>query len=120
MGFTTSLRNNVLNHVFRATAMPSPTNIYVALFVGAVEVSAPSYARQSISFGAPVAGVIKNDEAISFDIATEVWGTITKGGIYDSLTGGNPLDDGVLLKSLLVDENKQFNIPIGNYTIEVN
>lgn len=119
MGFTESLRNNILNHVFRNEPYTAPTTVYAALFTSSGEVDGDGYVRQPITFGAPNNGVIKNDTEIKFPIAASDWGNITSASVFDSETGGNRLADGNPLSEKNVRENDQFSIPVGNYTIEV-
>jgi len=121
MALTQSVANKVLNHLFRNTTMPSPTAVFVGLYVGSAEVGGATagYARQSITFGAPTAGVIKNDTEVRFPIASSDWGEISSAGIFDAATGGNRLDDASIAAVRIVRANDQFVIPVGNYTIEV-
>jgi hypothetical protein len=114
---TTDSKNNILNHVFRNVALPSPTTVFVGLFNSTGEVTGAGYERQEISFGAPTNGIIKNDVEVRFPIAAADWGEVTGAGIFDS--EGNRLDDATITSTRIVRENDQFSIPIGNYTIEL-
>lgn len=119
MGLATNLRNNILNHVFRNTPYTPPTTVYVGLFNGSSEISGSGYARQAVTFGAPVGGVIKNDTEVRFPIAASEWGNVSSASVFDSSAGGNRLDDAEIASVKVVRENDQFSIPVGNYTIEV-
>ncbi len=114
MGLSVALREDILNAVFRGTALPSlPANYYVALLTtnptdetgaGLVEVSTAvwtNYARQAIAnstagFSAPGGGTtapqsISNAAAVNFGTAT-ISGTapvVTGFALYDAATGGN-------------------------------
>lgn len=95
---TNYLEDALVNHVFRNTALTSPTTVYVALFTaapgeagGGTEVSDGSYARQAITFAAPSNGTISNTGTITFPTATGSWGTVTDFAILDAASGGNML-----------------------------
>jgi len=92
------LENALINVTLRATAYTAPTTVYLALYTTdptdadtGTECSGTSYARQSITFGAPSNGVSTNSAAIEFPQAGGAWGTITHIGIRDALTTGNLL-----------------------------
>lgn len=59
------LEDAIIDHVFRNTALTSPTTVYVALFTAVsdaeagtgTEVSGGAYARQAVTFAAPSNGV---------------------------------------------------------------
>lgn len=117
------LENALINHVLRNTALTSPTTVYVALYTAdpgdadaGTEVSGGSYARQSVSFGAPADGVASNDADVTFPEATANWGTITHVGIRDALTGGNLLFHGALAADKTVNTGDQFIFPTGDLT----
>lgn len=90
--------NAIVNHVFRNTALTSPTTVYVALFTAVsdaeagtgTEVTGGSYARTAVTFGAPSNGVSINS-LVTFPTATASWGTVTHFGVFDDLTAGNAL-----------------------------
>jgi hypothetical protein len=109
-------RQNVVNSILRATALPLPTVTYVSLHtadpgvLGANEVSTatwPGYARRdsAVGVGAPASGWSaadtngnsKNAKQITFP-ANNAAGpeTITHFGIWDALTGGNLIAYGAL------------------------
>jgi hypothetical protein len=89
------LETTLLNHTLRGIATPVVTQPYVALFTVApnesalgTEVSGNGYARQPISFSAPVMDVgVKNSSDVVFPQATASWGNIVAIGIFDSLNG---------------------------------
>jgi hypothetical protein len=63
VSFSDYLEDAVLDHVFRNTALTSPTTVYVALYTatpsdagGGTEVSGGSYARTAGTFGAASGG----------------------------------------------------------------
>jgi len=92
------LENALINVTLRATSYTAPTTVYLALYTTdptdadtGTECSGTSYARQSVTFGAPSNGVSTNSAAIEFPQAGGAWGTITHIGIRDALTVGNLL-----------------------------
>lgn len=97
--FSNYAENAILNHVFRNSALTSPTTVYCALFTAVTdaeagtgtEVSGGSYARTAITFGAPSNGVSTNSSAVTFPQASASWGTVTHFGIFDASTNGNAL-----------------------------
>jgi len=107
--YTTDI--NVLNHLLRATALPSPATVYAALFTSAptpgtagTEVSGGSYTRVAVTFGAPsLSGVTLNSAPVAFPTASALWGTVAAVGIFDSLAGGTLLYFGTLTLSKIVD-----------------
>lgn len=86
--------NLALNFLFRGVASSPPSAWYIALFNGSTEVSGTSYARQAITFLAPIAGIVRNGADISFGVADPDWGLITEYAVYDALTSGNLLVSG--------------------------
>lgn len=118
------LEDAILNHVLRNTALTSPTTVYVALFTvaptdtgGGTEVSGGSYARQAVTFGAPVSGTVANSGAVTFPTATANWGTIVAIGIFDAVTVGNLLYYGNLTTSKVVDNGDQISFANGAITV---
>lgn len=107
--------NAYVDHILRGTAYSatSPANYYVALYTTAcsdaaagTEVSGGGYARVSIArstsawngthgnttgASSGTSGTVSNAAAVTFPAATADWGTATHWGIFDALTGGNPI-----------------------------
>ena len=117
------LEDALLNHVLRNTSYTSPTTVYLALFTvaptdvgGGTEVSGGSYARQALTFAAPVSGSVSNSGAVTFPQATASWGTIVAVGIFDAVTVGNLLYYGALSTSKVVDTNDQISFANGAIT----
>lgn len=128
---TDYLEAALLNHVFRNTAMTSPTTVYAVLCsadptdaaTGAAcsEIAnSGAYARTAIAFGAPGAtnGQITNT-VCTFPTATGSWGTISHFVIADSGTygAGNALMYGPLTVSKTVNTGDVFQFPAGQVTI---
>lgn len=121
MNLSDYLENKLLDHIFRGTALPSPTKVYLALFTSdptdanqtTREVNTteyPAYRRQDVAVGgtnaaawtAPNNGVTKNVKPIVFptmDGSGAV--TVTHFGLYDAPTGGNLLMHGSLNQKTL-------------------
>ncbi len=121
------LEDVVLNHVLRpGNAYTPATSIEIALFIvlpgedgtGGTEVSGGSYARQTVTFGAPVSGVVANSGAVTFLQATADWGLIAGIGLYEDVgAGGNLLYLGALTTSKQVDNGDQLSFANGALTV---
>jgi hypothetical protein len=118
------LENALINATLRNTSYTSPTTVYVGLFTTdptdagtGTEVSGGSYARKSVTFGAPSNGVTTNSAAVEFDQATGSWGTVTHIGILDALTTGNLLYHTALDVSKAIDTGDIFKIAIGSLSV---
>lgn len=97
--FSDYAENAVGNLLLRATALTAPATIYLALFTAdpgeagsAGEVTGGSYARQTITFGAPTNGAFSNDASVTFSDMPAA--TVTHWAIYDAVTAGNMLYHG--------------------------
>lgn len=93
---TNYFRDACLN-LFRNTSVTGVTP-RVGLFTTAptastsgTEVSGGSYARVSVTFGAPSGGVISNSSQITFATPTAGWGAVTAHGLFDAASSGNLL-----------------------------
>jgi len=118
------LENALINVTLRGTAFTAVSTPYVALFTSdptdagsGTQVSGGSYARQSVTFGAPSNGVSINSADVTFPTATASWGTITHIGIYDASTGGNLLYHTPLDISKTIDIGDVFKIASGNLSV---
>jgi hypothetical protein len=122
---TDYLEDALLNHVLRNTAYSSPATVYVALYTvaptdtgGGTEVSGFGYARQAVTFGAPVSGTVSNTGAVTFPAASGgAWGTIVAMGIFDASTSGNLLYYGNLTTPKVVGDGDQISFPNGALTV---
>jgi len=118
------LENALINATLRNTSYTSPTTVYLALYTNdptdadtGTEVSGGSYARQSITFGAPSNGASTNSADITFPTATGTWGTVTHVGIRDNVTGGNLLYHTALDVSKSISSGDIFTISTGNLSV---
>lgn len=124
--FTDYLETAVLNHVFRNTAMTSPTTVYLALFTasptdagGGTEVTGGGYARQAITFGAPSGGQVSNSAALNFTATGANFGTVLATAIFDAATAGNMLAwDGI--SSSVINDGDTLQFPIGNIIVSLD
>jgi hypothetical protein len=118
------LENALINVTLRATAYTAPTTVYLALYTTdptdadtGTECSGTSYARQSITFGAPSNGVSTNSAAIEFPQAGGAWGTITHIGIRDALTVGNLLYHTPLDASKTIATGDVFRVAVSSLSV---
>lgn len=122
--FSNYLENALINATLRNTGYSSPTTVYVALYSTdptdadtGTEISGGSYARTSVTFGAPSNGVATNNADVTFPTATGSWGTVTHVGIRDSSTSGNLLYHSSLTTSKTVGSGDVFKISSGNLSV---
>lgn len=83
------------------------------------EVSGGAYARQVVNWDAAAARAKASDGAITFPIATAVWGTITRWGLADSLTGGLLLLQTTVAVSKDINPDDQATFADGGLTVSV-
>lgn len=129
MAISNYLADAILDHVYRNTALASPSTVYVALFTtatddtgGGTECTGTDYARQTATFGAPgdEGGVrgISNSSTVDFGVDSDgTFGTLTHFAIYDSLTAGNMLDHGALNASKTPTAGDGVTFNVGELTI---
>ena len=118
------LEDALINATLRNTAYTSPATVYLALYTSdptdadtGTECSGGSYARQSVTFGAPSNGVSTNSATVEFPQATTSWGTITHIGIRDASTSGNLLYHTPLDSSKVIDTGDIFRITSGSLSV---
>ena len=131
--FTDYLENALLNHVFRNTALTSPTDVYVALFTaapdetgGGTEVSGNDYARIAAAFDAPTADAtdatrqaILNSADLLFQTTHDPVVSVVAFGIYDASTLGNLLIwNSITATDLGVGAEIKF--PVGNLKVHLS
>jgi len=102
----------ILNLVLRNTAYGPVAAVYAALNTSASTPTSPgsevvdaNYARQPVSFNAPVAGTVTNSGILAFFGAGAAGGpyTIVEAALYDAVSGGNELYYGSLAVSKTVN-----------------
>lgn len=118
------LENALINGTLRATSYTAPTTVYVGLYTSdptdantGTEVSGGSYARTSVTFGAPSDGVSLNSAAVEFPQATGSWGTVGWIGLLDASTSGNLLYHTPLDISKTIASGDIFKIAIGSLSV---
>lgn len=121
------LENALLNHVLRNTPYTPPAAVYIALYTSdptdadtGTEVSGGAYARQPVTFSAPVNGVVSNTSDIVFPVATSNWGIITHIGLRDAAMGGNLLFHAPLAEPKQIQSGDQFIIKAGNLQVSIS
>ena len=121
------LENALVNATLRNTTYTSPATVYVSLWTSdptdagsGNEVSGGSYARTSVTFGAPSNGASLNSSAVEFPQATASWGTVGWIGINDNSTGGNLLYHSPLTTSKTIDTGDIFKIAIGSLSVTLS
>ena len=118
------LENALINATLRNTTYTSPATVYVSLWTtdptdagSGNEVSGGSYARTSVTFGAPSNGVTSNSADVTFPQATASWGTVAYIGLNDASTSGNLLFHTPLDTSKTIDSGDIFKIASGSLTV---
>ncbi|MNR93708.1 hypothetical protein D3C72_247680 [compost metagenome] len=131
MNISNYLAKALLNEVFRSTEYTKPDAVYVALYTSnptaadtGQEVVGGAYARQAVTFAAPIVEngkqTVKNSADIQFPIATADWGTVTHVGIRDAATGGNLLYFGALDSPRSILANDRFKILTSSAVLTLN
>lgn len=118
------LENALINGTIRGTTYTAPSTIYVGLYTSdptdantGTEVSGGSYARTSVTFGAPSNGASLNSSAVEFPQATADWGTVGWIGLLDASTSGNLLYHTPLDVSKTISNGDIFKIAIGSLSV---
>ena len=121
------LENALINATLRNTTYTSPTTVYVGLYTTdptdantGTEVSGGSYARQSVSFGAPSDGLSASDADVTFPQATGDWGTVGWIGILDAETSGNLLYHTALDAAKTIETGDIFKIASSDLTVQLS
>jgi hypothetical protein len=118
------LETALINGTLRGTTYTAPTTTFLALYTSdptdadtGTEVTGGSYARQSITMGAPSNGASTNSVAIEYPQCTADWGTVAFVGIRDAVTGGNLLYHTALDTSKVIANGDIFKITAGNLSV---
>jgi hypothetical protein len=120
---STYFRDAVLNTLRGTgiTAITTRVSLHTADpgLTGASEVTGGSYARQTVTLGAPADGgggrQIANTAAVTWTDMPAV--TVTHVGLWDAATSGNFLYGDALTASQVVNAGGTFEFPIGNLTV---
>lgn len=114
MSLSNTYENRVFDWLYRSGQTPTrPTGVWVGLITAVTdaeagtftEVTGGSYARQPVTFGAPVDGVGSNSAAVTFPAPTAAWGTVTHFALFDAVSAGNPISAVVPLSAARVINN---------------
>lgn len=118
------LEDALINGTLRGTSYTAPSTVYLGLYTSdptdadtGTEVSGGSYARQSITMGAPSNGVSVSTADITFPQASASWGTVAYIGIRDASTAGNLLYHSPLTVSKAIDTGDIFKIAAGSLSV---
>jgi hypothetical protein len=121
------LEDALINATLRNTTYTSPATVYVGLYTTdptdantGTEVSGGSYARQSVTFGAPSDGLSASDADVTFPQATAGWGTVGWIGILDASTSGNLLYHTALDAAKTIETGDIFKIASTNLTVQLS
>jgi len=114
--FSNEYETQVLNHIFKGTALSQATNLYVALsnstlsdtcfgtnLVG--EVSGGAYARKQCNTWTFSGGTASNNIKIEFTQATASWATVVSFAVCDHLTTGDVIVYGTLSTAKKIGTN---------------
>ena len=96
----------LLDHVFNA-AYSSVATVYIGLSTadplddasGLAEPVGNNYAREAITFGAAASRRVTQSGAVTFNLASGPWGTLSHWALFDTDTGGQMLAHGSLAAS---------------------
>lgn len=127
MAFTDFLENELLDHAFRNSTWTPPATVYVGLTTttptdsaGGTEVSGNNYARAAVTFGAASGGAISNSGAVTFNVPSGSWGTVTHFELWDASTTGNRLAWGALSASRTPGSGDTVQFAIGDLDVTLN
>lgn len=135
------LEGKLIDHIFRGTALPAPTSVFIGLFTGAISdattgtnpgnnelsLATGGYVRQQVTcnttnWSAPTAndGTTKNLTPITFAPSAD-WGTVTGIGVFDgSGTGANLLFYGTLTASKTINSGDSVTFPANSLSIQID
>lgn len=118
LNFTDNYKTKIMNALFLNTALASPAQVYLALFLSdpgpegsGTEVSGNGYVRMPIPWGAVVVDPtthevsIANSAVIQFPKATGNWGTIGWNALMDAQSGGAMIASAALVEARQVFAN---------------
>lgn len=127
MSMSNFMENKVLNHISNLEAYVAPENMFLALLTtssnedeAGTEVVSDSYSRQTITFEKATEGVLKNKADITYDVASEEWGTIISVAVFDAKTEGNMLFYADLEHPQAVGIDNQVVFKVGKLSITLD
>ena len=119
MSATNTFENSLLAHALGIAPLTMPSANYLALLTSdpgeagdtATEVAGLAYARQPVTFTAPVSGQSSNAAIVNFPFASGgSWGTITHWAIMSSAMGGEMRIKGALATPRTIADGDQLVI----------
>ncbi len=134
MSFGDFLENELLDHVWGASAYTAPGILYVGLSTtlpndAGGNITEPSgangYARVAVTnnltnWPAAVGGAKSNGTLIAFPTATASWGTVSWFFISDAASGGNMLGWGTLTNPKTIDSGDTASFQTGDLDITLD
>lgn len=123
---TNFLANNLRGHVFRNVSYTSPATVFLALFTtatteagGGTEVTGGSYARQTCAFSTTGNnGEVENTAAETFTNMPAA--TVTHMAVFDAVSGGNMLMQGVLPSPVVYTAGQSATWAIGELKLLID
>lgn len=138
-GFSTYLKDTLLNFYFRDGSLTPPANVYVELFsvmpndagTGGTALSGTGYARKAVpatnaEFSAPTAGtgtqrVISNVNVVDFGTAGSDWAPPAAQcvgfGFYDASSGGNYLGGNTFASPMVIQNTNPVRFNAGELDV---
>jgi hypothetical protein len=128
--FSNHWENMILDHLF-GKGNYAPPVIYVALSTsdptdsgtGLSEPSGNGYHRVQTAeadWNVAVGGLLDNATAITFDVATGDWGTVTHFALFDTVSGGNMLAHGALTQAKTISSGDTVRFASGDLNITLD
>lgn len=128
------LEKKLIDAVLGQTALPTITNVHVALFTaapsdtgGGTEVTGGSYGRVQVTNNTTnwpnasgVTAAKSNGTAITFTTASASWGTVVAFGLFDASTSGNLLFWGDLSPTKTIQSGDTASFAIGDLSFTVD
>lgn len=125
MAMSDYLEAALLNEVLRNTGYTPPATVYLAMYTaapsdsgGGTEVVGGSYARQAVTFAAPVGNTVSNSASLTFTNMPAC--TVVAIGIFDALTSGNLLFHHTLGTSKTYAAAESVTVSIGDITVSLD
>lgn len=131
--FTDYVENKVLDHITGKTSFTMPTTVAIALFTaapsdagGGTEVTnANNYARKATvgaDWQAAASGATQNANAITFNVPSGSWGTVTHFALMDSATygAGNMLGWSALTTPQAIGSGNTVSFAVGDLDITLD
>jgi hypothetical protein len=120
--FSNYLENKVLATEFNSVPLylALTTTVSSDTAAGTEATGMTQYARQAITFTAPVAGVISNTAIIDYGVVAGSGATIVGWAVFDAVTGGNMLVYGAFDPVQTASVNNNIVVPASTITISLD